>query len=86
MKTKTSCGRQIQTDLKSQRTLVKVKFRRKLLEQFGKRSFHEKTVAANMTSVVILSQRNKLSFVSAQISVPYFDGNGESGDEQTSPY
>ena len=61
--------------LKVPADIVKVKFRRKFFEQFGKRSFPEKPVAANMTSVVILSQRNKLSFVSAQISFPYFDGN-----------
>ena len=37
--------------LKSQRTLVKVKFRGKLVEQFGNRSFPGKPVAANMTAV-----------------------------------
>ena len=46
--------------------MVKVKFRGKLVEQFGKRSFWwvGEPVAANMTSEVFLSQGNKLSLSS----------------------
>ena len=55
---------------KFQQTLVKVKFRRKLVEQFGNRSFPENPVAANMTAVW-LSPPKGINSLSSQLKYQF---------------